>query len=352
MFRLAFHVLFAVFALSGAVANAKTPDVYSVSQQEAQQMLKEADDFIDDMPDALQDRQADAVLHAMRGMVMELKNVREGRNSLAQYPDNINVKDIIGDGAARGLKFRLYLPKIADLKRTPLLVYFHGGGWAFGSLNSCSKFCSALASKGIAVLAADYSLAPEKQAPQAMLDCVAALDFARDNAGKWGLKPENISVGGDSAGGNLAIAAAMYHAKENGSTDAVKSLVLFYPVTKAYADGSGSWKNYSRGYGLDGRLMEAFNLAYLGENNTGSEYESPGDADDASLKMLPPVLLVQAERDILFDQGKEFAGRLTHNGVKNRRVVFPGSVHLFITVDGQPTAFGKAIDVTSSYLTQ
>lgn len=93
------------------------------------------------------------------------------------------------------------------------------------------------------------------------------------------------------------------------------SLVLFYPVTKAWADGSSSWKNYAEGYGLDAQLMEAFNAAYIGTGDARQPLVSPGVADDELLKQLPPTLIVNAERDILLCQGKELATRLSGLGV-------------------------------------
>ncbi len=105
----------------------------------------------------------------------------------------------------------------------------------------------------------------------------------------------------------------------------VKSLILFYPVVKAYADNSKSWKTYSRGYGLDSRLMEAFNEAYLSSSNVEATAPdvSPGDSSDEKLSKMPRVLLISAERDILTGQGKEFIERLQSVGSDADRIEFP-----------------------------
>lgn len=350
-----------LLALSGYTGNtyALSPSDSSISAGAASAMLNEADDFIDSMPDGMQDRQADAVLHALRGMGGELDGIRAQRNkSDFVLPAGVRADAIAGDGSARGIAMRLYRPEGVS-SGMPMLVYLHGGGWTFGGLNSCARFCADLASRGVAVLAVDYALAPANPAPRPMLDCVAAVEYAMAHADGWGVDPGRVSIGGDSSGGNLAIASALYRAADASAKGAVKSLVLFYPVTKAYNDQSSSWKKYSRGYGLDGRLMQAFNLAYLGRDinpddiakeTSGDAYISPGDSDLKVLKGLPPVLLVAAERDILCDQGREFAERLREAGVKSQRHELPGAVHLFITVQGQPTAYAQALQLAADCL--
>lgn len=342
---------------------AKVPKKLLPTEKEKIAFLNEADDFIDEMAEGLQDRQCDAVLHAMRGQTRELANVRMSRIEEITYSNNVRVKDIVGDGSARGIKMRLYQPKEADDKKLPLLVYFHGGGWTIGSINSCADFCDALASGGKAmVLAVDYSLAPENPFPSGLMNCVSAVEYAEEHVEEWGGSRSMISLGGDSSGGNLAISTALYLQEQDRSVD-LKSLVLFYPVVKAYADGSASWKEYSRGYGLDARLMNSFNEAYVSSvTNVGvsgvdkdnqdvhNPLISPAEAEKSKLAKLPPVLIIGAERDILFDQGKEFADVLKRTGNDVEHIEFPGAIHLFITVKGQPTAFAKSVDLTNTFL--
>ena len=131
---------------------------------------------------------------------------------------------------------------------------------------------------------------------------MAAVRFAIDRMAEW--KCRGISIGGDSSGGNLAIATALSFPENTFS-----SLITFYPVTKAYADDSGSWKKYGVGFGL-----------------------------------------VAAERDILRDQGLEFVNRLKNLGKEARYVLIPGSVHLFITVDGQPSAFNMSVEESAAFI--
>ena len=343
----------ALMLAGSAFAKPGIPVVMYPSKAEQVKMLNEADDLIDDMADGLQDRQADAIYHAMRGVGGELAQVRASRNAVSAAAKGVERRDITGEGSVKRLKMRLYRPSKPSSSPLPILVYFHGGGWTFGSIDSCAAFCDQLAATGnVMVLAVDYSLAPENPFSDGLTDCEESIRYAMAHAKEWGSSPELVSAGGDSAGGNLALASAIDLAKTKRLSAPLRSLVLIYPVVKAYKDGSASWKQYSRGYGLDGRLMEAFNEAYLSDGKTDAKNPlvSPAHAADTELKTLPPVLMLSAERDILFDQGKEFAARLKKLGKSVDRIEFPGAIHTFVTVKGQPTAFQKAVDITGAFL--
>lgn len=331
------------------------------SQEEKAAMLNEAEDFIDIYSDRRQDLLADAIRHAMQGNTSELLKARQGRDVPYGLPEGVIKTDLSTVGANGGnIKMSLFrlMPQTDGIVR-PLLVYFHGGGWTLGSINSCSKFCGDLAATGeVNVLAVDYALAPENPFPSGLSDCISAIDYAFDNAAQLGSDINAISIGGDSSGGNLAIAAAMIQNAGDEDKKTIKSIVLFYPVTKAYNDKSASWKKYSKGYGLDGRLMEAFIDAY--QKDEANEYKgidpamlkSPGDASDELLRGLPPVLLIAAERDILNDQGSDFINRLNELNLNAERITFPGTTHLFITVDGQPAALKKSVAIAKYFLSR
>ncbi len=322
---------------------------------EAQSMESEAIEFISGMPSDLQVKQENAVRAAINGDCAALDAVRNSRNSPSELPEGVASTDIDG-------KYRLYSPETMSAASAPLLIYLHGGGWCFGSINSCSRFCSSLVrNSGIKVLAVEYPLAPEHPYPAALNSCVEALNFAFENASELGIDPEAVSIGGDSAGGNLALATALWliYAKEqlNGNPEQsqlpdIKSLVLFYPVVKAWNDGSESWQNYGLGYGLDSMIMNTFNEAYIGENAPELPLISPYCASIGHLSQMPPTLIINADHDILRDQGKEMYERLTEAGVTARREVFPGTTHLFITVPGQPTAFDKSVKLTGEFLSK
>lgn len=346
--KIHFGALCAFFIGSALVCTSQVKVQTIVTDTEAMTMRTEADTFLSSMPQGLQDRQADAIMKAMDGEPEELRNVRQSRNAVHKPSPSVEVVQIEGEGNAEGIAMSLFKPKKPQSKPLPLLVYLHGGGWTFGSINSCAAFCDAVAATGKAiVLAVDYSLAPENPFPKGLEDCIEAIKMAYANAAEWGSCDSLVSVGGDSSGGNLALAAALSLQKQP-TPLRLQSLVLFYPVLKAYNDDSASWHKYGRGYGLDGRIMEVFNKTYIGDLDPTMPLISPAHADDTALKQLPPILIVNAQRDILCDQGKEFAQK--HSNVT--RVEFPGAVHLFITVKGQPTAFGKAVRLTTDFLTR
>lgn len=338
-------------------ALAAIPKLLYPGEKECTAMLNEADDFIDELPDGLQDRESDAVYHAMKGVGGELATWRQSSvDEKYTLSSKVDHKDIVGDGSARGLKMRLYTPKTKIKGACPLLVYFHGGGWVVGGVGRSARFCDALVEGGkIAVLEVGFALAPEHPFPEGLNDCLGAIDFAISKSREWGSAPDLVSVGGDSTGANLALAAAIDPMFDKSNGKALRSVVLIYPVLKAYKDSSSSWKEYSRGYGLDGRLMESFCEAYLnGSNARGNAAENPSvspfHATDAQLKQLPPVLIISAGRDILVDQGKIFSERLVKLGKDAEQIVLPGAVHRFVTERGQSTAFNRAVILTDTFL--
>lgn len=294
----------------------------------------EADSFLSRRPDGLQERQTKAIRLAIEGNTAELEAVRNSRNTSRQLPAGVTRRDI-------GEHLALYRHERYDSDTLPLLIYFHGGGWAIGSINSCARFCAAMADKGIAVLAVDYRLAPEHRFPAGLNDCISSIKTAADSLRSW--KCRDISLGGDSSGGNLAIASSLSFPENT-----FRSLVAFYPVTKAYDDNSASREKYGSGFRLDSRLMDAFNDAYTADKH--NPLVSPAEASDEELKTLPPTLLTGADLDILRDQGIEFVERLKKLGKKAQYDLIAGSVHLFITVDGQTAAFNRAVSTAAEFI--
>ena len=135
------------------------------------------------------------------------------------------------------------------------------------------------------------------------------------------------------------------------SLTGVHKVIPIYPVTKLFTEVTSSWKEYARGYGDDAELLEAFNEAYS-SGDSRNPLVSVGLAGDETLSKLPPVLIVSAGHDILFDQTAEFAQRLQHLGHPLSYHVFPTATHLFITVPGQPTAFHESIRIVSRFLNE
>lgn len=301
-------------------------------------MRAEADSFLHGMSPNLQRRQTLAVRQAIAGHIAPLQTVRNARNVAPKLPANVKASMLTPT-------LRLYQPARDTTQPLPLLVYLHGGGWTFGSLNSCASFCSAMAATGgMKVLAVDYRLAPENPYPAGLDDCIAAVQYALTHSDSLGINPARIVVGGDSSGGNLAIATALAPRCRG----CLAGLLLFYPVTLAYADDSPSWSDYATGYGLDADLMDAFNDAYTVSADARHLAISVGLACEADLHALPRTLLIAAGRDILRDQGRAFAERV---GERLTRIEYPEAVHLFITVPGQPTAFCTAVRQAAAFIT-
>lgn len=305
-------------------------------------MAVEAESFLKSMPEGLQLRQENAVRSAIAGDVAPLAAVRASRNAESIVVEGVEAIDIEE-------RYRIYRPADAVDEKLPLLIYLHGGGWCFGSINSCSRFCMELAREArIAVMAVEYPLAPENPYPVALDCCVEAVEFSRDRTSEYGFDTDNISIGGDSSGGNLALATALRLLSAHKKL--LKSVVTFYPVTKAWNDGSQSWQMYGSGYGLDGGIMEAFNEAYLGGRDADSPFISPSNATVGQLAEFPPVLMINAEKDILRDQGKAMCDLLTQAGTEVVHRVLPGTTHLFITVAGQEAAFAESVRMTAEFL--
>lgn len=291
---------------------------FNVSKQEKIKMTEEAENWIDDMPEGLQDKLSDAVAHAMRGFSAEADYFRISKDSLKNIP------------GIPGLQGKIFKGKEKTGKK-PLLIYFHGGGWSLGSVESTAKFCQALANDGhVTVVSLEYPLAPENPYPAALDYCVAAVEKIVKNSKELGSDPSLISLGGDGAGGNLAFET---YEKLPSSTK-IRSLVLYYPLLQTTgALNPDTKRKYGRGYGFDSRLWEICVEAYQG-HSTGYT------------KKLPPTLLISAGRDIVIDQQRSFAKK----GVTY--VEFEGSLHGFITDGHQATAFNKAIELTDKFLQQ
>lgn len=317
--------------LSIAVFLPKSKDENEVAEIAEQCLMRiQADEFLRNMPSDLQHKQTMAILKAIDGDNKELMAVRNSRNTQPKYSDDVKTKMITPT-------MRLYEPKGSQVQRLPVLLYLHGGGWTFGSINSCGRFCDAMAASGkMRVIALDYRLAPEHPYPEGLNDCITAVNYIIDHAAELHIDANHITIGGDSSGGNLALATALSETCRG----KIESLLLFYPVTKAFDDGSESWQQYGKGFGLDAEIMEAFNRAYTINADNRCSAISVGLCSDEELNMLPRTLLIAAERDILRDQGVALAERMRG---KIQRIEYQGTVHLFITVPGQDMAFDRAV---------
>ena len=236
--------------------------------------------------------------------------------------------------AAGEIPARIYTPEGGG--PFPVLVYFHGGGWVVGNIQSHDPTCRALANAaGCIVVSVDYRLAPEHKFPTAAEDAYAATRWVAENARAIGGDPERIAVGGDSAGGNLAAAVCLM-ARDRGGPALVYQL-LIYPVTD-YNFTTASYRENGEGYLLTTKDMVWFWRHYLrDERDGGHPYASPLRAED--LSRLPPALVITAEYDPLRDEGEAYAERLRAAGVPAVCSRYDGVFHGFFAM---PTMLDKA----------
>ena len=223
----------------------------------------------------------------------------------------------------------------------PMLVYYHGGGWVIGSLETHDGLCRHLANAaGAVVVSVDYRLAPEHPFPASGEDAYAATRWVAANAAVIGGDAKRIAVGGDSAGGNLAAVVPLM-ARDRGGPPLVFQL-LVYPVTDTPSANTASYRENAEGYFLTAKMMHWFWNHYCGKNPDLSDpYLCPLRAKD--LKRLPPALVVTAEFDPLRDEGEAYAARLREAGVPVTSKRYPGMIHGFF---GMGTLLGQARTAT------
>lgn len=239
------------------------------------------------------------------------------------------VRDVSIPGTGGPIKARLYRPTADGV--LPGLVFFHGGGWVIGDLDSHDDLCRDLAAEaGCAVLAVDYRLAPEQRFPAAADDAVAATRWASGNAVDLGIDPRRLAVGGDSAGGNLATVSALA-ARDAGI--ALAAQLLIYPVTDLSRLEGESYSACADDYGLTAAAMAWFRDHYLADAAAARDWRvSPLLAAD--LGRLPPALVVTAEFDVLRSEGEAYAKRLADAGVPTQLARYDGMIHGFASMAG------------------
>jgi acetyl esterase len=237
-----------------------------------------------------------------------------------------------------GIVLRSYRPAGAgkdDL--LPALVYFHGGGWTIGDLDTHDTLCRQLAQgAGCAVFSVDYRLAPESPFPAAVEDCLSATQYVIENAKSISIDPARVAVGGDSAGGNLAAVVSI----------ALKGKIAFqlliYPATDQRM-ATESLKRNGEGYLLTRALMERFRGNYLPRREDHLDWRaSPALAK--SLAGVAPAFVLTAGFDPLQDEGREYAERLKREGVEAEYRDYPDMIHGFIVMGGVLDAANEAVE--------
>ena len=255
---------------------------------------------------------------------------RERRTATQPDPRPMaELRNLAAPGPLGAIPLRLYRPRGAR-NPTPVLVYYHGGGWVIGDLDTHESLCTQLADEsGCAVVAVDYRMGPEHRFPAAVNDSVAAFRFIRDQAGALGLDPTRMALGGDSAGGNLAAVVALA-LRDAGEVSPVKLQLLIYPATDMRALAPSHTSN-GQGYLLTSDTITYFREHYI---------DNPAHCDDwrcspllhPDLSGLPPALVLTAGFDPLRDEGRQFADALSKAGSSAQYVCFERQIHGFITM--------------------
>ena len=243
------------------------------------------------------------------------------------------------------IPIRLYYPESDP--PFPVLVYFHGGGWVIGSIESHDALCHAISkTSDYLVVSVDYRLAPEHPYPAAPEDCYAATCWVAENAETIQADASRIAVGGDSAGGNLATVAAMM-ARDRQGPD-IRLQVLIYPITDDDLN-TPSYLQNADGYVLTRALMIWFWDYYLAaEKRLGQPYATPLRAEH--LKNLPDALILTAEYDPLRDEGEAYAKRLKEAGVDVTLKRYDGMIHGFIKYTARLDKAKEALEAVAAFL--
>lgn len=234
-----------------------------------------------------------------------------------------NRKIIVRDGVQ--INVRIYKPVLDE--KLPVIVYYHGGGWVFGNIDSTDAGCQLLAEKAQAiVVSVDYRLAPEYPFPTPLYDAYDALVWVSENIQNFGGDAANLTVAGDSAGGNLATVAAYLAATFNGPK--IKAQALIYPVVNVDFT-TASYNAYGEHFGLDKQGMQWFAGHYTDEQNYMNPLVSPLQIED--FNVLPKTIIIAAEADVLYDEGLAYAQKLTDAGVTVEHVNMTGLIHSYFS---------------------
>ena len=243
-------------------------------------------------------------------------------------PENVaRIEDRSIQGPNGSIPVRVYQPD--GEAPFPMLVYFHGGGWVIGDIETHDMTCRSLANaSGCVIVSVDYRLSPEHKYPAPLEDCYAAVKYVAEHATEYNGDASRLAVGGDSAGGNLAAVVSLVARDRGGPSIGFQLLV--YPVTD-FNFNTPSYRDNAEGYFLTTNLMKWFWNHYLRTDTDGAEpYASPMRAE--SLRGLPPAFVITAEFDPLRDEGEAYAAKLRDAGVPATAHRYDGMLHGFLSM--------------------
>ncbi len=260
-------------------------------------------------------------------------------------PDLAEVTDRWVFGFGRRIFCRVYKPSTEE--GLPVMVYFHGGGWVWASVDTHDRLCREYAvASGCAVVSVDYALSPEAVFPQAIEECAAVVRWIGLHGAEWGLDPTRIALGGDSAGGNLALGTALM--LRDGGGPALRGILALYPVCDADFT-TGSYREFgSGGYFLTLEKMRFYWSVYAPDDAMRLHpLASPLRAD---LRGLPPVMVQLAELDVLRDEGIALAEKLRAAGVETAFELVTGVIHGYLRASAKVEKARNAIASGGAWL--
>ena len=270
---------------------------------------------------------------------------KETRPASTPTPPQIGeVRDMLADSVA----VRVYRPAgVAADTPLPALVFFHGGGWVIGDLDTHDVLCRQLANQsGCAVVAVDYRLGPEHRFPAAVDDALAATSWVHGNAAALQVDPSRIAVGGDSAGGNLAAVVAL--AARDAADLPIAFQLLVYPAT----DQRRGWPSHTtngQGYLLTKDSMDYYHDHYLVDARHDLDWRASPLLHSDHAK-LPPALVLTAGYDPLRDEGMQYAHKLSEAGSRATLVNFERQLHGFITMGRVIDEANAAVEICAAQL--
>lgn len=240
----------------------------------------------------------------------------------------------------RRIQVRLHLPTAAP--KLPVLVFLHGGGWVWNSIDTHDRVARETAARGgIAVVAPDYALAPEYPFPHALRECVAVVRWLRAHGHEWGLDGSRIAIGGDSAGGNLALGTAL--ALRDAGEPLLRGALLNY----APLDPSLNTDSYRR-FSAQQERMAWYWAQYL--QATARQPAPTAAPTRAELHGLPPLRIQVGELDALIDENLALAERARASGIDTELTVYPGMTHAFLRAVGHVDMAARALDEGAAWL--
>ncbi len=275
-------------------------------------LIYEPPDTLNFTPQQLRQQQAE-----------EASTSKEALSTLAKVKDTVSITN------QGPVPLRIYIPE--STRPLPVIVYYHGGGFVFGTLNEYDALCARLAHDIPAmVISVAYRLAPEHPYPAAVTDAYAAFLWTYEHAKNFGGDSTRMAVMGDSAGGNLAAVVAQMARDLQGPS--INYQVLLYPPTNSTDHDTDSYKKFGKGFGLTRDRVIWYTDMYLPHINDRYEpYASPLLATD--FRNLPPALIMVAGFDPLRDEGQAYGEKLKNAGVPTQLLTYPDVVHGFISVE-------------------